>query len=183
MEELRRCLDQGLSGVKLHPDKHGIYSLGSPMMKAVMAAVEAAGAFVFVHSDFNSKVCTPYEIVAMAHAFPRAKILLGHFGLDQDLCGRVPSIVEAAPNVFLDTSRTVDHPEAIFVTSTARLGPSRVLFGSDALVISPEVNLKKLEVAVEQFHLTREVARAILHENAERFLAGVPNVRVRLGRG
>jgi hypothetical protein len=44
------------------------------------------------------------------------------------------------------------------------------------------VNLKKLEVAVEQFHLTPEVARAILYENAERFLAGVPNVRFRLGR-
>jgi predicted TIM-barrel fold metal-dependent hydrolase len=83
LEEVRRCLDLGLSGVKLHPDKHGLYWLSGPMMKEVMAAVEAA------------------------------------------------------PNVFLDTSQTVDHPKAIFVVSTARLGPGRVLFGSDAPVVSP----------------------------------------------
>jgi len=70
----------------------------------------------------------------------------------------------------------VDHPEAVFVASTARLGAGRVLFGSDSPVISPEVNLKKLEVAVELFGLAPDVARAIVWENALHMLAGVPNV-------
>lgn len=176
VEEFRRGLDQGLSGVKLHPDKHGLYSLAGEPMAAVMREVESAGAVVFTHSDFNSKVCSPHEVTAMAQAFPRAKILLGHFGLDQDLVGQVPRIVKPAPNLFLDTSQTVDHPEAVFVTSTARLGADRVLFGSDAPVISPEVNLKKLEVAVELFGLAPETAQAIVWENAVALLKGVPNV-------
>jgi len=180
VEEFQRCLDLGLSGIKLHPDKHGVYSLDGRVMEQLMRRVETLGAFVFIHSDFNSKVCTPYEIVAMARAFPKAKILLGHFGLDQELCGRIPSIVEDAPNVYLDTSQTADHPEAIFVSSTAKLGASRVLFGSDAPVISPEVNLKKLEVAVEYFHLAPDIAEAIVRKNAMRLLSGVPNVRVPL---
>jgi len=180
VDEFQRSLDLGLSGMKLHPDKHGVYSLAGPVMEQLMREVETLGAFVFIHSDFNSKVCTPYEIVPLARAFPKAKILLGHFGLDQELCGRVPSIVEHVPNVYLDTSQTADHPEAIFVSSTARLGASRVLFGSDAPVISPEVNLKKLEVAVEVFHLARDVAEAIIRTNAIRLLSGVPNVRVPL---
>ena len=178
VEEFRRCLDQGLSGVKLHADKHGLYSLASQGMAAVMNEVEATGAFVFTHSDFNSKVCNPHEIVLLGQAFPKVKIVMGHFGLDQDLVGRVPAIVDRAPNVYLDTSQTVDHPEAVYVTPTRKLGIHRVLFGSDAPVISPEVNLKKLEVAVELFGLSREVAQAIVWDNAQQLLAGVPNVRV-----
>lgn len=174
VEEFRRCLD-GLSGAKLHPDKHGLYSLAGEPMAALMREVEATGAFVFTHSDFNSKVCSPHEVTAMALSFPRAKILLGHFGLDQDLVGQVPRIVQSAANVFLDSSQTVDHPEAVFVTSTARLGAARVLFGSDAPVISPEVNLKKLEVAVELFGLAPETAQAIVWDNAVAVLKGVPN--------
>ena len=180
VEEFGRCLDLGLSGIKMHPDMHGRYSLAGPVMEQLMRAVEATGAFMFIHSDFNSKVCSPYEIVALARAFPKAKILLGHFGLDQDLCDRIPSIVQDAPNVHLDTSQTADKPEAIFVSSTDRLGANRVLFGSDAPGLSPEVNLKKLEVAVEYFHLAPDVAEAILQRNAVRLLSGVPNVRVPL---
>jgi hypothetical protein len=180
VDEFQRCLDLGLSGIKLHPDKHGAYSLAGPVMEQLMQMVESTGAFVFIHSDFSSKVCSPYEIVALARAFPKAKILLGHFGLDQELCGRVPSIVEHVPNVYLDTSQTADHPEAIFVSSTAKLGAGRVLFGSDAPVISPEVNLKKLEVAVEVFHLPPDIAEAIVRKNAIRLLSGAPNVRVSL---
>jgi uncharacterized protein len=186
-EEFRRCLDRGLSGVKMHPDKHGRYSLTSghganaaaidEAMAKLMQEVEAAGSFVYVHSDFNSKVCSPREIVGLAQAFPRAKVILGHFGMDQDLAGLVPSIVKDTPNVYLDSSQTTDNPEAIFVSSTKQLGPDRVLFGSDGPVFSPEVNIKKLEVAVELFQLPATTARAILWDNAIRFLSGVPNVK------
>jgi predicted TIM-barrel fold metal-dependent hydrolase len=80
--------------------------------------------------------------------------------------------------VYLDTSQTVDHPEAVYVAPTKKLGIHRVLFGSDAPVISPEVNIKKLEVAVELFGLAPEAARAIVWENAVTMLKGVPHVSV-----
>ncbi len=178
IEEFHRCLRGGVSGIKMHPDLHGRYSLGGAVMEQLMAEVEATGVFMFIHSDFNSKVCSPYEIVALARIFPKAKIILGHFGLDQDLCTRVPSIVKETPNVYLDTSQTADQPEAIFVSSTAQLGANRVLFGSDGPTLNAEVNLKKLAVAVECFNLAPAVAEAILRGNAVRLLCGVPNVRV-----
>ncbi len=178
IDEWERCLDQGLSGVKLHPEKHGLYSLAGAPMAQLMSAIQAAKAFVFIHSDFNSKVCSPHEVVGMAQHFPGAKVLLGHFGLDQDLVGQVPRIVKPAPNVYLESSQTVDHPEAVYVSSTKQLGPERVLFGSDAPVISPEVNLRKLEVAEELFGLDPKISAAIRWENAVRFLNNVPNVRM-----
>ncbi len=177
LNEFRRCIDRGLSGIKLHPDKHGLYSLAGAPMTQLMQALEGVRGFVFIHSDFNSKVCSPHEIVAMAQRFPQIKVLLGHFGLDQDLVGQVPRVVKPATNVYLDSSQTVDHPEAVYVNSTKQLGTERVLFGSDAPMISPEVNLRKLEVAEELFGLDPRVGQAIRWDNAIRFLAGVPNVR------
>jgi predicted TIM-barrel fold metal-dependent hydrolase len=178
VEEFRRGLDHGLSGVKLHSDKHGMYSLAGPATATLMREVESQGALTFIHSDFSSKTCSPYQIVELARAFPQAKILMGHFGLDQEQCGHAPVIAKDVPNLYLDTSQTVDNPEAVFINSTNQVGVERVLFGSDAPVISPEVNLKKLEVAVEVFGLAPDVARAIAWENAVRLLAGAPNVRV-----
>jgi hypothetical protein len=49
-----------------------------------------------------------------------------------------------------------------------------------AVFDSPEVNLRKLEVAVDMFALLPEVAAAILRGHAERLLAGAPNVTVPL---
>ncbi len=178
VEEFLRGLDTGLSGVKLHSDKHGMYSLAGEGTANLMREVEAKGALTFIHSDFSSKTCSPYQIVETARAFPEAKILMGHFGLDPEQCGHVPAIAKDVPNLYLDTSQTVDNPEAVFVASSRQVGVERVLFGSDAPVISPEVNLKKLEVAVELFGLAPETARAIAWENAAAMLKGVPNVTV-----
>jgi len=178
VEEFRRYLSAGLSGLKLHPERHGLYSLTSAAMEPLMREVESASAFVFVHSDFHSKVCSPYDVVEMAAMFPGAKVLLGHFGLDPDLCGKIPALVAGTPNVYLDTSQTVDCPEAIFVQPARVLGIGRVLFGSDAPVMSPEVNLRKLEVAVEEFGLPVTDAQAIAWESAAALLKGAPNVRM-----
>ncbi len=78
---------------------------------------------------------------------------MGYLGLDQEQCGHAPAIAMDVPNLYLDTSQTADNPEAAFDASTRQVGVGRVLFGSDAPVISSEVNLKKLEVAIELFGL------------------------------
>jgi hypothetical protein len=178
LDEFQRCLDQGLSGIKLHPGKHGMYSLAGTPTAQLMRALESANGFVYIHSDFSSKVCSPYDIVALARQFPKTKVLLGHFGLDQELVGQAPQIVKPVPNVFLESSQTVDDPESVYVHSTKLLGPDRVLFGSDAPGISPEVNLRKLEVAEELFGLDPSVGQAIRWDNAVQFLKGAPNVRI-----
>jgi predicted TIM-barrel fold metal-dependent hydrolase len=104
-------------------------------------------------------------------------MILGHSGLDQERCGEAAHVVRDLANVFLDTSQTPDNPEAVYVAST-RTVPGRVVFGSDAPVISPEVNLAKLRVAMDYFGLEESMARAIVRGNAQRLLAGAPNVRL-----
>ena len=178
LKEFQRGLENGLSGIKLHPDKGGSYSLNNKVLLKIMSKIEDLGALVFIHSDFNSKNCSPYSIADLARKFPRAKILMGHFGLEQELCESVPLVVKSIKNIFLDTSQTADDPEAIYVNSIKQLGVSRVLFGSDAPVISPEVNLKKLEIAIEYYNLVDSEVKAILWNNAIKLLNNVPNAKL-----
>lgn len=177
-DEVRRCLDAGMSGVKFHADKHGGYSILSPGAAEVLRVIEPTGAILFVHSDFHSRLCSPYQVAELARAFPKVRIVLGHSGLDQERSGEAAHVVRDLPNVFLDTSQTPDNPEAVFVASTKTVGPDRVVFGSDAPVISPEVNLAKLRVAMECFGLEEAVARAIVRGNPQRLLDGAPNVQL-----
>jgi predicted TIM-barrel fold metal-dependent hydrolase len=175
LEEFERCLEEGFSGLKFHPGKHGPYTLRSKVVERLLERVAETGALLFIHSDFNSPHCNPYEVVTLASAFPRARIILGHMGLDQDHYHLVPEIVRNTPNVYLDTSQTPDNPDLVFVAPTKKLGAGRLLFGSDSHMISPEVNLRKLEVAMEHYGLSEAGARAILHDNAVKLLSGAPN--------
>jgi hypothetical protein len=177
-DEVRRCLDAGMSGVKFHADKHGGYSILSPGAADVLRVIEPTGAVLFVHSDFHSRLCSPYQVAELARAFPTVRMILGHSGLDQERSGEAAQVVRDLPKVFLDTSQTPDNPEAVYVASTKTVGPNRVVFGSDAPVISPEVNLAKLRIAMECFGLEESVARAIVRGNAQRLLDGAPNVRL-----
>jgi predicted TIM-barrel fold metal-dependent hydrolase len=178
VEEFERCLDKGFSGLKFHPGKHGPYTLRSKVVERLLERVAETGALLFIHSDFNSPHCNPYEVVTLASAFPNAKIVLGHMGLDQDHYHLVPEIVQKTPNVYLDTSQTPDNPELVFVAPMKKLGDGRLLFGSDGHMLSPEVNLRKLEVAMELYGLSEAEARAILRDNAVKLLSGVPNARM-----
>jgi predicted TIM-barrel fold metal-dependent hydrolase len=176
-EEFDRCVENGFSGLKLDPAKHGPFSLRTEVVRELMHKAESHNIIVFIHSDFNSPVCTPYEVVALAASFPNVKMILGHFGLDQERCMLVPSIVRETGNLYLDTSQTPDNPKAIYISPVEEVGIRRLVFGSDAPLISPEVNLKKLEVAMDLYHLRIEDARAILRDNACSLLARVPNVQ------
>jgi uncharacterized protein len=177
-DEVRRCLDEGMSAVKFHADKHGGYSILSPGAADVLRVIEQTGAVLFIHSDFHSRLCSPYQVAELARAFPKVRMILGHSGLDQERCGEAAQVVRDLPNVFLDTSQTPDNPEAVYVASTRTIGTGRVVFGSDAPVISPEVNLAKLRVAMDYFGLEKSVARAIVRGNALRLLTGAPNARL-----
>lgn len=178
IEEIERCIEKGFTGLKFHPGKHGPYSLRNPIVDQIMRRVEASGMVVFIHSDFNSPFSNPYEVAALAAKFPNVKIILGHMGLDPDHYHMVPDIVKQIPNIYLDTSQTPDNPEWVFVSPIQKIGRERVLFGSDSHIISPEVGIKKLKVAVEMFGLGESDARAIMRENAISLLKGAPNANL-----
>jgi len=170
LKEIERCASAGLKGIKLYPPGHGFYPLDSSLMDPLMEEAQRLKLVLLTHTDFNTKICTPFHAARLAQRFPSVPIIIAHFGEDPDVCHWVPDIVKHTENVFLDTSCTPDIPESIYVLPVRKIGAERLLFGSDSPTVSPEVNLKKLEVAEELYGLRKEEKRKILGENAQRIL-------------
>ncbi len=69
-------------------------------------------------------------------------------------------------NLLLDTSQTPDFPYDVYVRPVQILGASRLLFGSDGPECDVSINLRKIEVAIEEYGLKSKEAIQILGGNA-----------------
>jgi predicted TIM-barrel fold metal-dependent hydrolase len=165
--ELRRCVEHGIRGVKLHPIAHGYYELDRDVDPLVHAAGRA-GIPVVIHSDFGHHVCSPYAVAALARRCPETTLVLLHLGLQPAMCHLVSEVVEGEPNVVLDTSQTCDKPEEVYGRPVAVLGADRVMFGSDGPECDVSVNLRKLAAALERGALSERDADLVLGGTAQR---------------
>ncbi len=168
VQEARRCLAAGAKGIKLHPVLHGSYPVSGEIVNPIMQVAEDAGVPVVTHSDFNTRCCTPYEVAHLAARFPKVTVVMLHMGIDPDGLTHIPDIVQAVPNLLVDTSQTPDLPHGVYVNSVRKLGAHRVSFGSDGPIVSIEANLAKLAAAEHTYGLTKEEKRKVLGENAAR---------------
>jgi predicted TIM-barrel fold metal-dependent hydrolase len=145
LEELRHCVqDLGCVGLKLHPTLHG-YRLGDHgLMDPILAAARDLHIVVASHgaSDLYN---TPYDFSEMARTFPDVPLLMVHMGafwltdLAIDLAGK-------HPNLYLDTSRV---PVYEVADAIRRIGPEKVIWGTDSPFVDYEWEFKKMARVAE----------------------------------
>lgn len=171
IEELKRYVSTlGFKGIKLLPHLHGFYPVDSEIVHPFIEEAAKLKIPVTIHSDFNNKRCTPYQVVSLAERFPEVTFLMAHMGMDPDQIHWIPSIVKKAKNVYLETSCTPNLPKSVYVNPCRILGPERVIFGSDSPSLSPEVELKKVEIAEKIYGLTKYEKELILGKNIAEIL-------------
>lgn len=121
-DELDRCMERGARGLKLHLWLHG-YRL--PDALPVLERVAAAGMPVLAHLGFGP----PDDVEIVLEKLPTLKLILAHAGIPHF------ERLWALPRVMFDVAAT---PALISRGTVKRLvdavGPSRVVFGSDAPV-------------------------------------------------
>jgi predicted TIM-barrel fold metal-dependent hydrolase len=83
----------------------------------------------------------------------------GYFHVDEAI-----EVAETYPNLVLETS-AMPYPDKI-AAAVARIGPERVIFGSDGPVCSPVLEREKIALA----GLSPAEERMVLGENAQRLL-------------
>ncbi len=164
--ELARLKEQGILGLKFHPDFQGFH-LDSPAAEEMFAAI-GSDFVVLLHvgdRPDHHRYATPDRLRRLLEALPQLRVVAAHFGGFQmwseaqaELIGR---------NVFLDTSSSLTFlspEEAVGVIR--RHGPERILFGSDFPLWLPGTELALLQ----RLPLTEEERRLILGDNARRLL-------------
>ena len=165
LDDMRRAAEQGIRGLKLYAVAQGNFPLDSALLDPMMKLARELGWVVMAHTDVDSKVCHPLLGARLAHRNPEVKIVLSHMGMNSDVTHFVPEWVKDEPNCYLDTSASPNLPKYVYKTPMDVI-PDRMLFGTDAPTLSPEVELKKVEIAEEMYGLTKDEKRKVLGTNA-----------------
>jgi len=115
-----------------------------------------------VHTDLE-------EMQFIIRKFPQATIVFPHFGDDQEyqnIFKRIDLVAEH-PNCYLDTSGYGHDRVGMLEYAVQKIGPDRVLFGSDFSINCPATVISRIENAF----LTTEQKQMILSRNLETLLA------------
>ena len=168
-EEVLRCLQLGLVGIKIHPDMQK-FPIDDPRMFEVYEVLQEKGAPLMLHlGDPRYDFSHPKQMAKIMEQFPDLKVVGAHLGGYQEweeawecLCGR--------PNLWLDTSSSLQFIDIKLAKKIIQKhGYDRILFGTDYPITDQNEELKRLE----QLELTPEQKRAVLYENAAKLL-GIP---------
>lgn len=128
--EVRRILETGLRGVKLHPDFQR-FSIDDPAAFPLYEACAEAGLPILFHTgDDRYDWSAPTRMAAVARRFPRLTCIAAHFGGYnhwQDV-----EVYRELPNVWFDTSSALFRlPPERALQLIEVLGHRRFLFGTD----------------------------------------------------
>lgn len=141
LDELVR--EHGFLGVKFHPLFHAFY----PNRANIAPVAEAAarhGVPILVHSG-HAHYSTPWQVGEMAAMFPEVTVLMDHMGLQVGWVDDAISLAERHANIVLGTTAMPFHEKIRLAVD--RIGPERVVWGSDAPTIHPLPEMDRVKVA------------------------------------
>ncbi len=163
----RAVREYGFKGLKLHPILDSYQANHSVVFPLIEAAGEL-GVPVTIHS--HQPGSQPALIGDLASRFPHVTIIMAHMGMAayKDAI----YVAQREPNVILETSAQ-PWTHRIVRVAAEKVGIHRIIFGSDAPLHHPKVELTKIEVAGlspdERAHvLGGNVARLLGLEKATR---------------
>ncbi|CAM3787077.1 amidohydrolase family protein [Nocardiopsis rhodophaea] len=127
-------------GLKLAPAVHGV-PLTESVHDKLVAIAEGLNHPVYLHCLPRAGFTTS-DLIALAARFPGVRFILGHGGIgDMDL--HSVELIADHPNIHLETSGGYT---CVVAAAVRRLGPGRVLFGTEYPLQHPRVELEKYRV-------------------------------------
>ena len=136
---LEEGIERGARGLKLHPTTTLAHPADEPTVALLRRCGELGVPALFHCGD--DPYTTPQTMALAATAAPDTAIVLGHMGGYLHVEEAIDAAV-AHSNLYLETS-AMPYPEHIR-TAIERVGPERVLFGSDGPGCNPRLELDKV---------------------------------------
>jgi len=133
--------EYGLKGLKLHPIIDS-YQANHSMVFPLIEAAGELGVPVTIHS--HQPGSQPALIGDLASRFPRVTIIMAHMGMAAYKDAMY--VAQKEPNIILETSAQ-PWTHRIIRVAADKIGIDRVIYGSDAPLHHPRVELTKIEVA------------------------------------
>jgi predicted TIM-barrel fold metal-dependent hydrolase len=138
-ELLRRSVELGVRGVKLHPTTTIAHPAGDATVALLRACAELALPVLFHCGD--DPYTTPQALGLAAERAPECTIVMGHMG-GYFHANDAIEVALRHPNLVLETS-AMPYPWLI-AEALERVGVERVVFGSDGPGCNPALELEKI---------------------------------------
>jgi uncharacterized protein len=167
---LRSMMKKGGRALKIHPAADG-GNQDSPRYKALLRTAEDLGLPVILHTGCIH-IQGVYKNPEAGHAelyspwfknFKDVRFILAHMNFH--FPNVAMDLAEENPNLYLETSW---QPTETIMEAIKRLGPERILFGSDWPLIGKniEVSLNRVKDGIQWGFLTENDAEMVLGKNA-----------------
>ncbi len=162
--EIERCVGKhAMMAVKLWVARRATDPGLDPIMEAAVAKDVPVLQHAWLKTTGNLPgESTPFDVADLARRHPESRIIMAHLN---GVGYRGIEAVAGVPNVVVDTSGG-DPESGLVETAVQRLGPHRVIYGSDAPIRHFGVTMNKVLGA----EIPDADKRAILWENALRIL-------------
>jgi uncharacterized protein len=153
LDEIDRCLEAGMIGVKLYNQ----FKFTDPVVFPVAERCIARGIPFLGHSAFltdprsaaqQPRTSHALDFCALSQRYPELLLILGHINGGGDWEWTIKALREC-PNVFVDTSGSVTEDDTIG-QCVRELGAERVIFATDATMEGCVGKMLSAELTVEQ---------------------------------
>jgi len=161
VRQLKELIALGAKGLKLHPLTQGLPA-HSEIYHPLVEVAEKENIIVQFHTG-TPVYSQPLQVLELAQTYTKAIFILAHLGLGILWYDAIRA-VKRADNVYVDTAGQRFIP--VIRLAVKELGSERVIYGSDAPFLSPEIELKK----ILRSGLPREDIDNILYNNVARLL-------------
>lgn len=162
--EVRRALDAGAVGLKLHPVLQG-FSILDPVARPVVEAAIERRKPVYFHTG-TPVGSTPFQLAELCLRCPEGRFVMGHAAYS-DYWNDVVPAVQSAANLFVETST---HLPLVIRLLAEAVGTERLLYGSNYPMSSMGLEIEKItRYITEAADLER-----ILAANLDRLLGDAP---------
>ncbi|HUX86665.1 MAG TPA: amidohydrolase family protein [Chloroflexota bacterium] len=168
VDEFRTGITEwGMRGLKLMPPGFAL-NLGSSDMTPIMDLARELGQPVTIHT--GGPPGHPLQAAMVARRWPEVPIILDHMGF-RDFSGDAIAAADMCPNIYLGLTLVTVEPGTI-KHAVDRLGPTRLVFGSNAPSAYPDLGVEN----IRRLRLGTEAEELILGENLRR-IYGLPESR------
>ena len=163
----RYLKDFGMRGIKLHPEIDH-FSLEERLLAPIFDKARDHRVPIIFHSG-NTQNTDPLAIGELASQYPNVPVILGHMGCTT-ATRQAATAAARWENVFLETSAVsrMSHP---FAPAVLKVGPEKVLYGSDHPYSPFQMEIEKLvKYAIPYTGWTAKDLKMILGGNLRRIL-------------
>lgn len=169
LDELERLKENGIKGVKLHPDYQGFF-VDEKRMFPIYEKLGSLGLITLFHCGYDIGYpepvhCTAEALASILPAFGGSPVVAAHFGGIWSLPETRRHL--AGKNIYFDTAYCYGTITPRYAKEIIDIhGVDKILFGSDAPWNAPSQDMELIDC----FGLSESEKKAVLGENARKLL-------------